>query len=103
MNQISQSYLAGKTCSCHEDQHHIYRQDDCPTHGTAALRARLERARRTRHQARLIADGQIVASGPWRSDHLQAVCDRTRIKEYMTANSINGQAEISTMALGVVA
>ena len=91
-----------KYCNCHETENEIFRQDDCPQHGTAALRARLERARRTRHQARLIADGKIVASGPWRDDHLRAVCDRARLREYIAANSINGRAEVATMALGVV-
>ena len=65
------------------------------------VRARLERARRTRHQARLIADGQIVASGPWRSDHLAAVVDRNRIREYQQHHQVVGQAEISTMVMGV--
>ena len=97
---MKQSYLAGQACSCHENHHHIHRKDDCPQHGTAALRARIDRARRTRHQARLIADGQIVASGPWRSDHLAAVVDQRRISDYMTDHGVAGQAEISTMIEG---
>ena len=98
----TQSTQQATACICHEDQHHVHRHDDCPQHGTAALRARLERARRTRHQARLIADGKIVASGPWRDDHLRAVCDRTRIREYQESTGTAGQAEISTMVMGVV-
>ena len=97
---MKQSYLAGQPCTCHQTDHETVSRADCPIHGTAALRARLERARRTRHQARLIADGQIVASGPWRSDHLAAVCDRTRIKEYQANHGVAGQAEIATDVAG---
>ena len=66
----------------------------------ADLHARLDRARRTRHQARLIADGQTVAAGPWRSDHLAAVVDRRRILDYIEENNVAGAAEIESRIFG---
>lgn len=96
------SYLAGLPCTCHQTDHETVSRADCPQHGTAATQARMQRARRTRHQARLVKDGQIIAAGPWRSDHLAAVCDRTRIREYQDDHGVAGQAEIASMALGVV-
>ena len=89
-------------CKCHQTDQETARRADCPAHGTAALQARMQRARRTRHQARLVQDGRVIASGPWRSDHLAAVCDRTRIWEYQTDHGVAGQAQIASMALGVV-
>ena len=66
----------------------------------ADLHRRMERARRTRHQARLVQDGQILAAGPWRSDHLAAVVDRRRILDYLTENSAAGSAEIHSAVMG---
>ena len=66
----------------------------------ADLHARMQRARRTRHQARLIADGQTVAAGPWRSDHLAAVVDRNRIRQYQQENDLAGAAEIASEIFG---
>lgn len=63
---------------------------------TDTLHARLARARRMRHQARLIQDGRVVAAGPWRSDHLAAVVDRNRIRQYQREQSLPGAAEITT-------
>jgi hypothetical protein len=69
-------------------------------HEAADHRARLARARRTRHQARLIADGQTLAAGPWRSDHLAAVVDRNRIRQYQREHGIDGAAEIASDVQG---
>ncbi len=66
----------------------------------AELHRRMDRARRTRHQARLIADGQTLAAGPWRSDHLAAVVDRNRIRQYQQENNVAGAAEIASMVMG---
>ena len=63
---------------------------------TDTLHARLARARRMRHQARLIQDGRVVAAGPWRSDHLAAVVDRRRIVDYIEEQAVPGTAEITT-------
>ncbi len=62
----------------------------------AAFRAKLARARRMRHQARLIVDGEIQTAGPWRDDHLAAVCDRRRILDYIEEQRIDGRAEIAS-------
>ena len=78
----------------------VFAPADCPVNGTAATQSRMQRARRTRHQARLIQDGRILAAGPWRSDHLAAVVDRRRITDYMTDHGVAGKAEISTMIEG---
>ena len=67
---------------------------------TADLHARLDRARRTRHQARLVQDGQILAAGPWRSDHLAAVVDRRRILDHIEEHRVAGSAEIASMVVG---
>ena len=66
----------------------------------AELHRRLDRARRTRHQARLIADGQILAAGPWRSDHLAAVVDRRRILDHIEQARVAGSAEIHSTVVG---
>ena len=66
----------------------------------AELHRRLDRARRTRHQARLVADGQIIAAGPWRSDHLAAVVDRRRILDHVQETGRSGSAEIASMVVG---
>ena len=66
----------------------------------AEYHARLDRARRTRHQARLVQNGEVIAAGPWRSDHLAAVVDRRRILDYLTENNAAGSAEIATQLLG---
>ena len=97
---MKQSYLAGQPCTCHQTEHETVSRADCPIHGRAALHARMQRARRTRHQARLVQDGRILAAGPWRSDHLAAVVDRRRITDYMTDHGVAGKAEISTMIEG---
>ena len=79
----------------------IHAPADCPVNGSAATRARMQRARQTRHQARLVKDGQILVAGPWRSDHLDAVCDRTRIREYMQDHGVVGQAQIASAVKAV--
>ena len=66
----------------------------------AELHRRMDRARRTRHQARLIADGQTLAAGPWRSDHLAAVVDRRRILDHLQETGRSGSAEIASMVMG---
>ena len=76
-----------------------YRQQTAPAQ-TDDLHARLDRARRTRHQARLIADGQTLAAGPWRSDHLAAVVDRNRIRQYQQEHNVAGAAEIESRIFG---
>lgn len=99
---MNHSYLAGQACNCHQTEHEIISRADCPIHGRAALHARLQRARRMRHQARLVQDGRVLIAGPWRSDHLAAVCDRTRIREYQESIGATGQAEVTSMVMGVV-
>ena len=66
----------------------------------ADLHRRMDRARRTQHQARLVQNGEVIAAGPWRSDHLQAVVDRRRIEDYLQENSIDGVAEIASRVNG---
>ncbi len=78
----------------------IHHRADCPIHGTAALKARIDRARRTRHQARLVHAGKILAAGPWRDDHLAAVVDRNRIKDYQREHGVEGAAEIHSRVEG---
>lgn len=63
---------------------------------TAELHRRMDRARRTRHQARLIANGEVIAAGPWRDDHLAAVVDRRRILDYLQEHGAAGSAEIAS-------
>ena len=58
------------------------------------LQERIDRARHTKYQARLIAGGQVLAAGPWRSDHLAAVVDRRRILDYLEEQAFTGTAEI---------
>ena len=66
----------------------------------AEYHARIDRARRTQHQARLVQNGEVIAAGPWRTDHLAAVVDRRRIEDYLQENSVDGVAEIASRVNG---
>ena len=66
----------------------------------AELHRRMDRARRTRHQARLVQNGEVIAAGPWRSDHLAAVVDRNRIRQYQQEHNVAGSAEIHSRLVG---
>ena len=66
----------------------------------AELHRRMDRARRTQHQARLVQNGEVIAAGPWRSDHLAAVVDRRRILDHLQETGLSGSAEIHSMVVG---
>lgn len=97
---MTQQNQQATACTCHQTETYTHRPASCPAHGTAALQVRLDRAKRTRHQARLVQDGRVLIAGPWRSDHLAAVVDRRRILDHVQETGVSGSAEIHSAVVG---